>query len=277
MKTSLLFVMSRLCATSQGWSSLGVLTLLLTAGCCSCPEPQETPRPFAFGEDTFSFANELRWDYHFDANGQWTGTPREPPPDYANHCFVLARAAKQFFWNVQFASDQPKATTEVYEGLIRKVMRSSARRPVPPSKRIVIPGYDDLYGFSQDWELELKAATGGGWRSYVQRGHWRMIFPFPKAHQRSTALRLAKAARTGSPAVVHLVDFPGLRINHAVVVFAMEESRGKLFFETYDPNQPELSRWLTYDQRAETFRYPVNNYFPGGRIKVYEVYCGTWY
>ena len=264
-------------ATCRDLSRAALLVLLLGGSGCSCPPPRDAPRPFLFGGDTFSFANELRWEYQFDADGHWKGTPRDPPPDYSNHCFVLARAAKQFFWNARFTPEQPQATHEVYENLIRRVLKSSARRPVPADERVVIPGYKNLYVFSQDWEMPIKAATGGGWRSYVQWGHWRMIFPFSKSHQQSTALRLAKAARTGSPVVAHLVDFPGLRINHAVVVFAMEETREKLFFETYDPNQPDRPRWLTYDLRAETFRYPANNYFPGGRIKVYEVYCGTWY
>lgn len=269
--------MSRICSTARGLGSSILLALLVGAGCCSCPPAPNAPRPFAFGRDTFAFANELRWEYSFNTEGQWVGTPRKPAPDYSNHCFVLARAAKQFFWNATFAPDLPRTTAGQYRHLIRKVLRSSPRRPAPAEKRILIPGYPDLSTFSADWEAAIKEASGGGWRSYVQLGHWRMIFPFSKGHQKSMALRLARAARTGSPVVVHLVDFPGLRINHAIVVFGLEETREKLFFEAYDPNEPWLSRWLTYDQRAETFRYPTNDYFPGGRIKVYDVYCSPWY
>jgi hypothetical protein len=269
--------MTARCCILRLREGVAVAASLLLAGCCSCPSPRDAPRPFQFQHDTVAFANELRWDYRFNSEGRWVGTPRQPAPEYSNHCFMLARAAKQFFWNAKFAPEQPKLSGGRYEQLIHKVIRSSARRPLPPERRVVIPGYADLYAFSQDWEAAIKEATGGSWRSYVQRGHWRMIFPFSKRHQKSTALRLARAARTGSPVVVHLVDFPGLRINHALVVFGMEETRDKLFFEAYDPNEPGWSCWLTYDQRAGRFLLPSNSYFPGGRVKVYEVYCGAWY
>ena len=36
----------------------------------------KNPRPFEFPHDTFAFANELVWDYYFDADGKPLADPR---------------------------------------------------------------------------------------------------------------------------------------------------------------------------------------------------------
>ncbi len=74
------------------------------------------------------------------------------------------------------------------------------------------------------------------------------------------------------PPVVHVVRFPQLTINHAVVLFAATETTNEIRFATYDPNNPAHPAVLTYDRASRTFNFPANDYFPGGRVDVYEVY-----
>jgi hypothetical protein len=74
-----------------------------------------TPRRFDFECDTFTFANELIWEYRFDsATGKTTFTQRTPKPDYAHRCFVLTAAARQFLYHARFEPDKPVADDETY-------------------------------------------------------------------------------------------------------------------------------------------------------------------
>ena len=163
-----------------------VLVLALLCG-CAAHTPFVGSRPFDFQKDTFAYANELVWEYHFDPNGKWVHQRREPPPDYTHHCFVVVRSARQFFQNAKFDPTLPVADDATYRRLIRAVVAIDPARVVPEEKRIVIPGYADLRSFSEAREALLKSECGGAWHSYFQRGHWRMVFPFNRRHQASTA------------------------------------------------------------------------------------------
>jgi hypothetical protein len=123
----------------------------------------------------------------------------------------------------------------------------------------------------------LKAESGGAWQSYFQRGHWRMIFPFSRTHQENTARALVNSLKQNRPPVVHLVRFPQLSINHAVVLFDVAETETEIRFAAYDPNKPEKPTTLTYDRARRTFNLPANDYFIGGRVDVYEIYRSWCY
>ena len=100
--------------------------LLVAAGCCSSrPEPASSRRPFNFQTDTLAFPNELVWEYGYDENGKWGGHPRTPAPEYFHHCFVVARAAKQFLEHARFDTNLPVADTNTYRKLIHRVARSN--------------------------------------------------------------------------------------------------------------------------------------------------------
>src|SRR5205807_1327598 len=48
------------------------LLLLLVSGCATAPQsPPSVARHFDFQKDTFSYPNELVWEYYFDAKGNW--------------------------------------------------------------------------------------------------------------------------------------------------------------------------------------------------------------
>lgn len=62
-------------------------------------KPAETgARRFEFARDSFSFANELVWEFQVDAaTGKRALGPRNPKPEYAHRCFALARVVRQVF------------------------------------------------------------------------------------------------------------------------------------------------------------------------------------
>ena len=256
---------------------LGVFLLLGFVGCSTSRPVTAGPRPFDFSKDTFSYANELVWEYYFDEQGRWTHRAREPRPEYSHHCFVVARSAKQFFDHATFDPDAPPADRSTYRERIREVISTSPRKHPSRGERVVIPGYGDLREFSVAWEELLKRECGSWMHSYFQRGHWRMIFPFSRTHQEGMAVRLANAIRANRPPVVHLVQFPSLGINHASLLFGVTETWESILFDTYDPNAPERPVTLTYDRTTRTFSFPTNSYFPGGRVDVYEAYAGWLY
>ena len=260
---------------SYGW--LIFLASLLLAGCATSPPSAAGPRHFIFEQDTFAYANELVWEYHFDEHGKWTHRSREPKSDYTHHCFVVARSAKQFFQNARFDPAQPKADCATYQRRIREVVSASPRKRLSEEKRIVIPGYANLRLFSQGQEELLKAQCGGAWQSYFQRGHWRMIWPFSRYQQHQVAERLMREINNNALPVVHLVRFPSLAINHAVVLFDVQETADRIEFAAYDPNSPEQPARLTYDRARRSFSLPTNFYFPGGRVDVYEIYRNWCY
>ena len=230
-------------------------------------------RRFEFARDSFAFANELVWAYDCDpATRKMTFGPRHPKPDYAHRCFALARVARQFFYHARFAADQPVATSDIYRQLVRAVMARHPRRPCPSRDQIIFPGFAGLREFSRAQEKLLKLECGGAWRSYFLRSHWRMIFPFSRAHQSRTAVALAAALKQNHLPIVHLVKFPALTINHAIVLFAVTESGRGWEFESYDPNNAEAPERLAFDQTTRTFFLPPNSCWPGGELNVSHIY-----
>ena len=123
-------------------------------------------RRFDLERDAFAFPNELVWEYHFDQETRSTRfARREPGPHYAHHCFVLVRAARQFFYHARFDPAAEPADDLTYRRLIRAVLAGHPRRPSEPEQRVLIPGYAGLRDLSAARESVVKAACGGAWRS----------------------------------------------------------------------------------------------------------------
>jgi len=229
-------------------------------------------RPFVFGQDTLSYRNDLVWEYVFDdATGKTSHRDREPKPDYTHHCFVVARSARQFFQYARFDPSLPLADDRTYRKLINRVV---SRDPMwcGEKERVVIPGFTNLYDFSVRRPKLLQEESGGAWRSYFQRGHWRIMVPFGRAGQAQEAEWLAREIRQRRPPVVHLVRFPQLTINHAIVLFDVKETATEIEFSAYDPYEANHPVPLTFDRRTRTFRFPRNPYYIGGEVNVYEIY-----
>jgi len=230
-------------------------------------------RGFEFARDTFAFPNQTHWNYHFDdAAGKTTFTKADPTPSYAHRCFVLTRAARQFFYHVQFDPGRPAPDNAACRLLVAKTVARNPRLRSAPDKQIIIPGYADLREFSAARAPLLKAECGGAWRSYVVRSHWRMVFAISREHQVATAAALRAALRQNVPPIIHIVKFPALTINHSLLVFAGTDTE----FQCYDPNQPAQSISLSFDPKMRTFSLPRNHYWAGGPLDVIEIYRTWW-
>ena len=259
---------------------LWIVAASLLTGCHTSSCVQSYDRPFAFHQDTFAYRNDLKWEYVFDeSTGKTSHRPRDPKPEYTHHCFVVARSARQFFQFATFDPSIPRADDETYRKLINRVVdRDPMHCGVEDEReRIIIPGFANLREFSLAKPKLLQEECGGAWRSYFQRGHWRIMVPFSRAGQEKEMTLLLSQIRNHRPPVVHLVRFPQLSINHAIVLFDAKETETEIEFSAYDPYEPDQPAMLTFDRRARRFRFPRNPYFIGGEVNVYEVYRSWFY
>jgi len=250
---------------------------VLVLGCAARQAPSVPGRaPFVFPADAFAFANQTVWEYDVDpVSGSIAWRPREPPPEFSLRCGTMARLARQFWANARFDASAPVADEATYARLVETLVDSDARRPA--TAPLIIPGYADLQSFSAAHRDLLVQAMAGPWQSYLQRGNWRMIFPFTPGHQRAQAARFLAALARGWPPVVHVLRYPRTTINHLVLVYDAEETATEIRFHAYDPNDAERSVTLAWDRAAELFSYTTTPYFPGGPVKAYEVYDGPLY
>ncbi|HZP12892.1 MAG TPA: hypothetical protein VFB36_10775 [Nevskiaceae bacterium] len=255
--------------------ALALVFALGITGCAIRPiaEPVNT-RPFNFQADTLSYANELEWDYQTS----FAAPPsRDRDRTYTAHCIVMARTARQFFQFARFDASRPRASDETYRTLIRGVVAHSPTEPLPDGGRIIIPGYKDLRSFSKDKEQILKDEIGTWVGTYLQVGNWRMIFPFTRGHQRKTAEALYTEAKTKRPPIVHLIRFPRITINHAVLIYDAHDDGAQIRYDVYDPNSPGEPTELVFDKKARTFNFAANRYFVGGPLNVYEIFRDAFY
>lgn len=243
------------------------------------PANPEEPalRKFDFYRDTFAFRNELYWEYLVDDAGKVTTRKVDPPPTYAHRCFVVVRSARQFLFHAEFRPGLAKASEAEYRKSIRQVVSRSASHSSDDDERIIFPGYNGLREFSQEQERALKANCGGSWQSYFLRSHWRMLLPISRAHQANEAGKLFAKLQSGRLPIVHIVRFPQLTINHALILLEAKPSAEGIEFTTYDPNLPEAPSRLTYHAATRTFLLPRNIYWAGGRVDLYETYLGGWF
>lgn len=255
------------------------LTILGAAGCAS-PGSGASPQSFEFHRDTFAFPNETLWLYEVDPDtGRMSHRRRKPRPDYAQRCFVVVRAAKEFHLHARFEPDLAPVAPDELRSAIRSVIRRSPRRGSTEARRVVIPGFTGLRQLSEVHGDLVRREAGGSWQSYVQRGHWRMVFPFSAVQRQRLADRLAERLagdEPGSPAVLHVVRFPRLTINHAVLVYAVETTERQHRFLAYDPNEAGHPVELVFDRATRRFELPPLPYFPGGPVEAYEVYSSAF-
>jgi len=187
----------------------------------------------------------------------------------------MARAARQFYSVARFDPSAPAQDAATYEHLVREVLDTDPRRR--SDQRVVIPGYRDLRELSEAYATLVKAMLAGPWETYLQRGNWRMIFPFRPEQQQHVAGHLLEELARGWPPIVHVLRFPDTTINHLVLVFDAEETPAEIHFHVYDPNDAERPLELVFDRGARIFSYSETSFFPGGPVKAYEVYDGWLY
>lgn len=256
-----------------------LLLLVLVAGCAHrAPSVAAPGAPFRFATDTFAFANETAWAYEIDAaTGGMRWHTKDPTPDFVLRCGNMVAAARTFHLQARFAPDAPRVDDGAYAALMREVIARDPRRIEPATDPVVIPGFADLRSFSAAYEHAMKEALKGPWQSYLQRGNWRMIFPFTMDEQRAQADAMVAEVRAGLLPIVHIVVFPALTLNHMLLVYAIEETPAEIRFVTYDPNIAGEPLVFTWDRGDRVFHYPRTDYFVGSPVRGYVIYDGLLY
>jgi hypothetical protein len=254
--------------------------LAIVAACLAawgCAEHTRLPAgsPFRFANDTFAFSNETVWEYNIDeATGHATWHRRDPRPPFSLRCGNMARAARQFHLEARFAPDRSPPDEATLGALVSEVLARDPRQTRPSAEPVVIPGYADLRQLTAAHRPLFERELGGALLSHLQRGNWRMIFPFLPGEQRREAEHLADALRRGETPVLHVVRFPALTLNHMVLLFEVEETPEELRFQAYDPNDASAPIVVRWDRGGRTFVFPRTPYFGGGPVKAYGIYDG---
>ena len=104
-----------------------------------------------------------------------------------------------------------------------------------------------------------------------------MVFPFTRGNRERTAAKLVEAIQHDGEALVHVVRFPRLDLNHAVLLFRFETRPDTIAFTFYDPNHPQESRELLFDRKDRKFIFPRTDYFQGGSVNLYRIYSSWCY
>lgn len=245
---------------------------------CTDRDGSVATEPFSFSRDTFTFVNELVWQYRFDpVTGAMAVCPCDPPPTYSHRCFVVVRSARQFKYHAQFRPELERVSDEEYASLIRRVVSLDPRRPSLPDERLVIPGFAGLRQFSSAHETLLKQNCGGPLQSYFIRSHWRMVFPVPGWHQEGMAAQLIDRVRSGAMPLIHIFKFPHVTINHGILLFDAVDLGTEVDFVAYDPNIASEPVHILYEKQRKQFVFPPAIYWAGGPVKVIEIFRGGLY
>src|SRR3989440_11995813 len=170
-----------------------------------------------YRRDTLSFAN---WTVFTYENGHIVSHKNQFGHHYSRRCFVMTRAVAQFY---KFARFEPNAS-KLDENELRKRIRAITRKPpwhepLPPEKRIVIPGYRNLRELSAANTRLLQQNIGLGWVVYLRPGNVRMFYLHDKNYQVKTHDLLEQALARHEFLIAYLSDFPILHINHSVLVY----------------------------------------------------------
>ena len=256
-----------------------MLATCCVVSACSTPAGEGlAPRRFEFSRDTLAFANELYWQYDFAADSGTTRVHARPEPvEYGQRCISMVMAVRQFLLAARFEPASPRLSDAEYRARVRQVLATDPRAEGPSATPIPIPGFADLRSFSREHDALLKELAGGFLATYLQRGNWRLILPFLPSQQRATARELREQLEREQLPIVHVVNFPNIDINHALLLFEAEEVPSGVRFTAYDPNQPEHPVSLDFDRTESAFVFPRTPYFAGGRVKVYEIFRGLLY
>src|SRR5438477_5274684 len=132
---------------------------------------------FRFERDTFAFVNSTVFEYRDGQIYARNSSPdKNKPQSYTRRCFVMSRAALQFYKFARFDSRGAPLSNKELAARIRLVAR---RHPwndaLPESQRIVFPGYANLRDLSKAHGRILQENIGLGWPTYARLGNFRMF------------------------------------------------------------------------------------------------------
>jgi hypothetical protein len=251
---------------------------LLVPALLAAYDPPVAPaaRPFRYGTDSFAFANETVWNYvNGSVQAQSTGAGRKR--DYTRRCFVVTRAAVQFW---KFARFDPNAAALPWEKLadrIRDVTERSVWLPaLPRAQRIVFPGYSNLREISGANPGVFQENIGLGWPVYFRAGNAPIAMPLDSSTEARLNDEILHDLAMNNPTIVWLYRFPSLAINHVVVVISGRSSGGHFHYLVYDPNYTDGPKKLDYDPATRTFFYQPTFFFKGGPVDARAIYRGVF-
>lgn len=260
---------------------LAGLALLLLSAAPAVAGKAAPLAPLRFDRDTFGFANQTVYIYPNGFAEKRRLKPGEKPPAFTLRCFAMCRSEEQFHKFARFDPTLPKPDDATLDRLVRRVNRHAVwRSPLPPEKRVVIPGYADLRALSQARPLMMQKNVGGGLATYLRIGNWRMFWFWwngPSEQARAHAEVEATLARNDLY-VTYLTSYPSLSINHAVLLYGhrpptpADEAAGVTHYLVYDPNHPEAPRDMVWDRRKRQFSYQKDWDFVGGKVTVLRAY-----
>jgi len=236
-------------------------------------EPSE--RPFCHEVDRFAFANETVWNY---VGGEVRpGSEREPAATrrYTRHCFVMVRAALQFWKFARFdAASAPLADDE----LVRRIRRVCARHawlpPLPRERRVVFPGFGNLREISASAPGLFQDHLGAAWPVYFRVGNFPICVPVPGRARERLHGEIERDLEAGYPTLLWLYNFPSLNINHTVLVYRAAPGPDRVRYSVYDPNYADAPKELQYEPATQTFTFEPTFYFKGGPVTPRAVYRG---
>jgi hypothetical protein len=253
------------------------LSLLLTGALLRAYEPPTAPapQPFRYATDSFAFANETVWNY-VDGTVQAESARTEPKRDYTRRCFVVTRAAVQFWKFARFDPAAPPLSATQLADRIREVTaRSVWLAALPPEKRIVFPGYASLRAISASYPGVFQANIGLGWPVYFRAGNAPIALPLSPSTEASLNGEIFHDLGMNYPTIVWLYRFPSLAINHVLVVISGRKDGAHYHYLVYDPNYTDGPKHLDFDTATSTFTYQPTFYFKGGPVDARAIYRGV--
>jgi hypothetical protein len=256
--------------------ALLISLLLLPALSAYEPPAAPAPRPFQYDTDTFSFANETVWNYVNGSVQSESSRPQTQKRDYTRRCFVVTRAAVQFW---KFARFDPKAAPLPHDQLAARIRDVTERSVWLPAlsrhERIVFPGYASLREISAADPGIFQANIGLGWPVYFRAGNMPIVAPVYRETEARLNDEIFHDLQLNDPTLVWLYNFPSLNINHVVIVFAGKREHGRFHYQVYDPNYTGAPKGLDYDAATRTFSYQPTFYFKGGTVNARAIYRGV--
>jgi hypothetical protein len=239
------------------------------------PPTAPAPRPFQYDTDTFSFANETVWNYVNGSVQSESSHPQAGKRDYTRRCFVVTRAAVQFWKFTRFDPTAAPLPHDELAARIREVTERSVWLPAfSRDQRIVFPGYANLREISAADPGIFQANIGLGWPVYFRAGNMPIVAPVYRETEARLNDEIFRDLQLNWPTLVWLYNFPSLNINHVVVVIAGQREHGKFRYQVYDPNYTNGPKHLDYDRATRTFSYQPTFYFKGGTVDARAIYRG---
>ena len=246
---------------------------LATAACATARGPEhggqalpEPPAPlaapgFGFDRDTFAFPNDIRARH------------RDSEHLYANYCFVLARAIRQFYAFARFDPAAPRLGRAEYVERVRRIVaRPPWREPLPPDERVAIPGYASLRDFSRGEERAVKEGLGGRFLTLVHWTNWRVTFPVTGDQQAHVAREIVGELRRGHLVQLLVTNWPKPELNHTVVAYEVRRTARGIDLTVWDPNDPREPGLITFDDGEQRFWATHVFDTEPGEIRVFRMY-----